>query len=212
MVFKGVGKTGCAATALVLAWTLIAPPVQASAAPAIYRSSGVILKTFPGSVRSIPGGVSFRLKTGRWLDVIDRPLVKDVSAPCLYAPALHVAALCETDGETTVTVLIDLISGRKTIAPGRPTVRPDAKLIVIGPSGKYIADSLTLVRITPAELVDEGGALFDDDFGPGGWADADCYRLKARRAGPDGWLEKTAAGWSQVSAAQSAICAKRHGG
>ena len=211
-MLKGVGKTGRAAAA-ALGWLLVATAAQAAqAAPAIYQSPKIILKTFAKSVKTIPGGVSFRLKSGRWLDVIDRPLVKDVSVLCLYAPTLHAAALCETDGETTVTVLIDLNTGRKTVAPGRPTVLDGGKLIAIGPSGKYVADSLTLVRVGPDDLADEGGALFDDDFGPGSWADAGCYRMKAKKAGPDGWLEKTASGWSQVAAGSSSACAKRHGG
>jgi hypothetical protein len=200
------GRAAAAALAGLLAVS------TAQAAPAIYQSPKVILKTFAKSVKTIPGGVTFRLKSGRWLDVIDRPLVKEVSVLCLYAPALHAGALCETDGETTVTVLIDLNTGRKTVAPGRPTVLDGGKLIAIGPSEKYIADSLTLIRVGPAELADEGGALFDDDFGPGGWADAGCYRLKAKKSGPDAWLEKTGGVWSQVSAEQSSVCAKRHGG
>jgi hypothetical protein len=212
VVFKGVGKAGRAA-ALVLAWVLITPgAAPAAVRPAIYEDPAQILKTFPAAVRSLPRGVSFRLSSGRWIDVVDRPLVKDPPVLCLYAPALHLAALCETDGDTTVTVLVDLVRGHKLVAPGRPAVLADPTLVAIGPTDRFAADSLTLVRVTPTQLVDEGGALFDDDYGPGGWADADCYRLKARTSGADGWLEKTPGGWLQVAAAQSTICGKRHGG
>jgi hypothetical protein len=200
---------------LALAWTPVAPAAEAAEAPArptIYENPAQILKTFPSSIKAIAAGVRLRLATGRWIEVIDRPLVKDPSVPCLYAPSLHLAALCETDGDTTVTVLIDLLSGHKVIAPGRPSLLADDTLVAIGPTGTFVADSLTLIRITPSGLIDEGGALFDENFGPGGWADADCYRLKTRKAGADAWLEKTSTGWSQVKAAQSKVCATRHGG
>lgn len=208
-----VGRSG-RATALILAlgWMLAAPEAVAAAKPAIYEDAGKILKTFPSSVKAIAGGARLRLTTGRWIEIIDRPLVKDPAVLCLYAPTWHVAALCETDGDTTVTILIDLQSGHKVIAPGRPTVLADASLIAIGPTKTFVADSLTLIRVTPGGLVDEGGALFDEDFGPGGWTDADCYRVKAIKGGADAWLEKSSTGWSQVGAAQSTVCAKRHGG
>ncbi|MDB5461469.1 MAG: hypothetical protein JWO72_3210 [Caulobacteraceae bacterium] len=212
MVFKGVGRAGGATAALAAAWALAASPGSAASRPAIYEDPAQILKMFPASVRLIPGGVGFRVKNGEWIDVIDRPLVKDTSVLCLYAPSLHLAALCETDGDTTVTVLVDLLSGHRKVAPGRPAVLAEPTLVAIGPTDRFDADSLTLVHVTPTRLVDEGGALFDDAYGPGGWVDADCYRLKAKAAPADGWLEKTPDGWLQVTAAQSTVCGKRHGG
>jgi hypothetical protein len=208
-----VGNSGrAAALMLALVWTLAAPVAIAAAKPAIYRDPALILKTFPAAIQAIPGGARFRLTSGRWIEVIDRPLVKDTSVLCLYSPSRHFAALCETDGDTTVTILIDLQSGHKVVAPGRPSMLAGNTLVAIGPSDRFVADSLTLIRVTPKGLVDEGGALFDEDFGPGGWADADCYRLKAKKGGADDWLEKTPAGWTQVKAAQSKGCARRHGG
>jgi hypothetical protein len=197
---------------MTLAWMALASAAEAAAKPKIYDNPAQILKTFPSSIKTIAAGVRLRLETGRWIEVIDRPLVKDPSVPCLYAPSLHLAALCETDGDTTVTVLIDLLSGHKFVAPGRPSLLAGNTLVAIGPTGGFVGDSLTLIRITPSGLIDEGGALFGEDFGPGGWVDADCYRLKARKGGADAWLEKTSTGWSQVMVAQSKVCAKRHGG
>lgn len=210
---SSVGRTGrAAALMMALAWAVAASSAGAAGKRAIYDNPSQILKTFPSSIKAVPAGVRLRLATGRWIEVIDRPLVKDPSVPCLYAPSLHLAALCETDGDTTVTVLIDLMSGHKIIAPGRPSLLAGNTLVAIGPTGGFVGDSLTLIRITPNGLIDEGGALFGEDFGPGGWVDADCYRLKARKGGPDGWLEKTSTSWTQVVAAQSKVCAKRHGG
>ena len=211
-MLKGVGRIGLTAAALVVVAMASAGPKAAAAEGGIYTAPNVILKTFPKAVKPIAGGVRLRLTNGRWEDVLERPLVKDTSVLCLYAPRLHAAAVCETDGETTVTVLLDLNTGHKIIAPGRPTVRPGGKLIAVGPSDKYVADSLTLVAVTPTKLTDVGGALFGDDFSPGGWADDDCYRLQRRNGGPDGWLERTAAGWAQAQPGQSQFCAKRHGG
>jgi hypothetical protein len=222
-VFYDVGKTARRvglASALVLTAALMA---QASSAqkpapaqkPAIYDNAAVILKTFPGDVQRVQGGVRLRLRTGNWVDIDAsiNPFGKGAPVICWYAPALHAAGVCVKAPGVTLTLLIDLRNGRRLSAPGRVFLTPDPTLIEIGPDDphKAPADSLTLVRITPTEILEEGGAEFSGNYGPGAWVDAQCYRLTPYGPGPGGWLEKTAKDWRQVSARQSTVCQKRHG-
>lgn len=218
-MFHDVGK---AARRIGLASALVltcAPATQAAPTekPAVYDNATAILKTFPSDVQRVQGGLRLRLKTGNWAD-IDQSINpfgnKAIPTICWFAPALHVAGACVNGPGVTLTVLIDLRNGRKLSAPGRIRLTPDPTLIEIGPDDphKAPADSLTLVRITPAEILDEGGAEFSGDYGPGAWADAQCYRLVPYGPGPGGWLEKTGKDWRQVSASQSKVCQKRHGG
>jgi hypothetical protein len=220
VLFQGAGEAGrriartvalaCALAAPVMAHGAAKPTVQ----PMVYEDSAIILKTFPADVQRMTEGVRLRLKTGDWAEIFGNPFGKAPAAICWYAPKLQVAGVCQNAPGVTLTVLVDLRNGRHLSAPGRAALTPDPDLISIGPGGVHHtpSDSLTLIRITPAELVDEGGAQFDDAYGPGGWAGADCYRLKAKGPKGDAWLEKTAAGWEQVTAAGSKACRKRHGG
>ena len=214
-MFQGVGKIGRRvglASAMVLTCALAAEAAPA-ARPIVYENPAAILKTFPADVRRVHDGVRLRLRTGNWVDVTSNPFGKTPPAICWYAPALHVAGVCMKAPGVTLTMLVDVRNGRRLSAPGRVVLTPDPTLIEIGPDDphKAPADSLTLVRITPAEILDEGGAEFSGDYGPGVWVDAQCYRLTPYGPGPGGWLEKAAKDWRQVSAPQSTICQKRHG-
>jgi hypothetical protein len=215
-VLQGVGETGRRiGPALALAAMLALPatakvPVQ----PATYDSPAQILKAFPGEVGPFANGVRLRLTSGDWTEVVGNSFGEAPPVICWYAPALHVAGVCQNAPGVTLTILIDLRSGRRVSAPGRASLTAERALIAIGPGGPHHApsDSVTLVRVTSTGLIEEGGAEFGDDYQPGGWIDARCYRLKAKGPGPGGWLEKTAQGWRQVAAAQSEVCQRRHGG
>jgi hypothetical protein len=215
-VFHDVGKAARRvglASALVLTGALTAQAAPA-AKPQVYENAAVILKTFPADIQRAEGGLRLRLRNGNWVDV-DRsinPFGKAAPVICWYAPALHLAGACVRGPGVTLTTLIDLRNGRRLSAPGRIALTPDPTLIEIGPDDphKAPADSLTLIRITPTEILDEGGAEFSGNYGPGVWIDAECYRLTPYGPGPGGWLEKTAKEWRQVSASQSTICQKRH--
>lgn len=172
-----------------------------------------ILKRFPKDTGVVSHGVKVKLKTGAWMDMTDNPFGKSAPSLCWYAPGLHVAGVCQKGEGVTVTTLIELNTGRRASAPGLPVLMPHDGLIAIGPDKArgVDADSVTLMQVKSDDIVDEGGALFDEDYGPGAWVDGDCYRLTAK--GPKGgaWLEKVAVGWQQVAAAESAVCQRRHG-
>lgn len=212
---QGVGTAGRrAGSALALAAALALPAMaEAPARPATYDNAARILKAFPDTVGLVPTGVRLRLTNGDWTEVVGNAFGDDPAVICWYAPALHVAGVCQDAPGVTLTTLLDLSSGRRLSAPGRAALTPDPALIAIGPGGPHRApsDSMTLIRVTPAGMVEEGGADFGDDDRPGGWVDARCYRLKAGGGEPGGWLEKTSQGWRQVAAAQSTVCRKRHG-
>jgi hypothetical protein len=214
-VFQGVGKAGRRvglASALIMAGVATAQAAPATR-PTVYENPAAILKTFPADVQRVHDGVRLHLRNGNWVDMVSNPFGKAVPTICWYAPALHVAGVCMKAPGVTLTMLIDLRNGRRLSAPGRAVLTPDPTLVAIGPDDphKAPADSLTLVRITPTEILEEGGAEFSGDYGPGVWVDAQCYRLTPYGPGPGGWLEKTAKDWRQVSASQSTICQKRHG-
>jgi hypothetical protein len=217
-VFYDVGKAALRvglASALTLTCALTAQAAPA-AKPAVYDNAAVILKTFPADVQLVKDGVRLRLRNGNWIDIDAsiNPFGKAAPVICWYAPALHVAAVCMKAPGVTLAMMVDLRNGRRLSAPGRVALTPDPTLLEIGPNDphKAPADSLTLVRITPTEMLEEGGAEFSGNYGPGVWVDAQCYRLIPYGPGPSGWLEKTPKEWRQVSATQSMVCQKRHGG
>ncbi len=201
---------------LVLACALAAPlavqAVHAQSGPAVFRDPQEILRRFPDDTGKLAHGARVRLANGSWLEIADNPFSKAPPELCWYAPALHVAGICQAAPGVNVVVLIDLHSGHRVIAPGLPRLMPEPDLIAIGPDEArgVPSDSITLVKVEANDLIDEGGALFDDDYGPGGWVDGECYRLTGKGGKAGGWLEKTASGWRQAPAAQSALCQRRH--
>jgi hypothetical protein len=178
----------------------------------VVTSQGQILKRFPKDTGLLEHGAKVRLKSGDWLEITDNPFGKAAPKLCWYAPALHVAGICQSGAGAMVTTLIELNSGRRVSAPGAPMLRPERGLIAVGPDKTrgVDSDSLTLVRVESRDIVDEGGALFDQDYGPGGWVDGDCYRLTGKAGKGAAWLERTAAGWTQAAAEASTVCQKRH--
>lgn len=198
----------------------LAGTLCALALPALAQQTAVplsdqaqILRRFPKDTGQVKHGVEVRLKTGGWLEMTDNPFGPSGPVLCWYAPALQVAGVCQVGKGVTVTTLIELTTGRRVSAPGLPVLTPGRGLIAIGPDKAHgaDADSLTLVQVEDRDLIDEGGALFDDDYGPGGWVDGDCYRLTPKAGKGPAWLEKTEAGWQEVPAARSAVCQGRHG-
>lgn len=178
-----------------------------------FSDQGQILKRFPDDTGLVKHGAKVRLKTGAWVDMTDNPFSKDPVALCWYAPAMHVAGFCQYGPGIAVTTLVELNTGRRMSAPGLASVRPQKDLVAIGPDkAKGVdADSVTLMQVKADDIIDEGGALFDDDYGAGGWVDGECYRLTAKTAKGGAWLEKTPDGWRQVTNAESTLCQGRHG-
>jgi hypothetical protein len=172
-----------------------------------------ILKRFSGETGVVKHGVKVRLKTGGWLDATDNPFSDAAPTLCWYVPKLHVAGICQSGKGLTVTTLVELNTGKRKSAPGLPMLMPQDGLVAIGPDKGHgaDADSVTLIKVNEDGLVDEGGAIFDDDYGPGGWVDGDCYRLTAKGAKGGAWLERGASGWDQVTTADSKVCQGRHG-
>ncbi len=214
---QGLTKAGGrVALMLALACVLIAPVARAATAPrsATYDNTAQILKTFPNVARATPLGVTLHLKTGHWVDVNGNLFGKAPPVVCWYAPALNVAGVCMNGPGVTVTIMVDLRNGKQLSAPGRASLTPDPTLIAVGPDDprKVPADSLTLMRVAPTELLEEGGEEFSGDYGPGAWVDDKCYRLTAYGPGPGGWLEKADKDWREVPATKSTFCQKRHGG
>ena len=198
---------------LALICALAAPlAAQAQSGAQTYRDAKDILRRFPNDTAKLQHGASVRLANGAWLEIADNPFGKTAPELCWYAPSLHVAGICQSAPGVTVVILIDLHSGHRVTAPGLPSLMPEPDLIAIGPDEAHgvPSDSVTLVRVEANDLIDEGGALFDDDYGPGGWVDGDCYRLQGKRGKAGGWLEKSASGWRQTPAAQSTLCQGRH--
>jgi hypothetical protein len=186
---------------------------HAQTKPEAFSDQEQILKRFPKETSLVRHGARVLLKTGGWVDLTDNPFGKSAPTLCWYVPSMHVAGLCQNGPGVTVTTLVELNTGRRLSAPGLPTLMPEAGLVAIGPDkAKGIeADSLTLMQVKADDIVDEGGALFDDDYGPGGWVDGDCYRLTPKAGKGGAWLEKAADGWSQVTDADSKVCQGRHG-
>lgn len=215
-MFQCFGEQGRRAALAVALCALAAPAFAEKAAPRpkieVLRDQARILQRFPKDTGLVRHGVKIRLRTGDWLEVTDNPFGPSAPTLCWYAPALHLAGVCQTGRGVIVTTLIELHSGRRATAPGLPVLRPERGLIAIGPDPARgaDADSLTLVQVEDRDLIDEGGALFDDDYGPGAWVDGDCYRLTPKTGKAAAWLEKTRAGWQEVPAAQSAVCQGRH--
>ena len=204
-------RAGSAAAALC---ALVVPlTVHAQAKIQTFTRQNEILKRFPDDTGLISHGVRVRLKSGGWVEVSDNPFGKTPPTLCWFAPALHVAGVCQHAAGVTVTVLIELNSGRRVSAPGLPKLMPEEDLVAIGPDAAHgvPSDSVTLVKVEADDLIDEGGAIFDEDFGPGTWVDGDCYRLAARGAKGVAWLERTDSGWRQAEAAASTVCQGRHG-
>jgi hypothetical protein len=201
------------ASALTLTCALAAQAAP-EAKPVVYDNAAFILKTFPAVVQLAKDGVRVRLTNGNWIDIDEsiNPFGKTPPLICWYAPTLHIAAVCMKAPGVTLAMMVDLRSGRRISAPGRIALTPDPTLLEIGPNDphKAPADSLTLVRITPTEILEEGGAEFSGDYGPGVWVDAQCYRLTPYGPGLGGWLEKAGKEWRQVSSVQSTVCQKRH--
>lgn len=206
----GRGWRVALATAILCA---LAASGQAQPKPEALSDQSQILKRFPKDTGLVKHGARVRLTTGGWLDVTDNPFGKDAPTLCWYDAGLHVAGICQSGRGLTVVTLIELHTGRRVSAPGLPMLMPESGLIAVGPDKAHgaDADSLTLVQITDNDIIDEGGALFDDDTGPGAWVDGDCYRLTPKTDKGAAWLEKTASGWRQVAAADSAVCQGRHG-
>jgi hypothetical protein len=193
----------------------LAAPMAAhaqSSGPPVYSDAKEILSRFPNDTGVLEHGARVRLANGAWLEIGDNPFGKTPPALCWYAPSLHVAGVCQSAPGVNVVVLVDLHSGHRVSAPGLPRLMPEPGLIAIGPDEArgVPSDSVTLVRVEANDLIDEGGAVFDEDYGPGGWVDGDCYRLSGRGGKAGGWLEKDASGWRQAAAAQSTLCQGRH--
>jgi hypothetical protein len=172
-----------------------------------------ILARFPDDTALVPHGARVRLRNGHWVEVTDNPLAKSAPVLCWYAPRLHVAGICQMGQGVAVTVLIELNSGHRVTAPGLARLLPERGWIAVGPDEQsgVGSDSVTLVKIERNDLLDEGGAQFDEDYGPGAWVDGDCYRLTPKGGKGAAWLEKTRAGWQEIPATQSAVCQGRHG-
>jgi len=198
------------ATALICAAALA---TQAHAQSKAYSDQAEILKRFPNDTGLVTHGAKVRLKNGDWLDITDNPFGRGAPVLCWYAPSLRVAGVCLRGDGVTVTTLIELDTGRRVAAPGLARLMPEPGLIAVGPDAAQgvDADSVTLVQVKANELVDQGGAQFDEDYGPGAWVDGDCYRLTPRSGKGSAWLERSAAGWRQTPAAQSLVCQGRHG-
>jgi hypothetical protein len=212
-LFSGIKQIGLyAASACAMLCTLAGPMAAQAAGPSAYSDTQEILKTFPKDTGVVSHGAKVRLSSGAWLDVTDNPFGKAAPQLCWYAPSLHVAGICQGAAGVNVTVLIDLRTGQRVSAPGLASLMPEAGLIAVGPdTARGIeSDSVTLIKVEANELVDQGGAQFDTDTGPGAWVDGDCYRLTAKSPAGGGWLEKTPAGWRQVATAQSSVCQGRH--
>jgi hypothetical protein len=192
---------------------MVAAPVQAKPKVQTFSDQAQILKRFPEDTGLVRHGAKVRLKTGGWLDITDNAFGPSAPTLCWYAPALHVAGICQRGSNVMVTTLIELNTGHRVSAPGLARLMPEPGLIALGPDKAHgvEADSVTLVQVKDRDLVDEGGAVFDDDYGPGAWVDGSCYRLTPKGDKGPAWLEKGHSGWSQVSAAQSKVCQKRHG-
>ena len=208
---NGAGRRARPVLALVAA--LAAPlALHAQSSPPVYSDAKDILRRFPSDTGVLEHGARVRLANGAWLEIGDNPFGKAAPTLCWYAPSLHVAGVCQSAPGVNVVVLIDLRSGHRVTAPGLPRLMPDPALVAIGPDEArgVPSDSVTLVRVEANDLIDEGGALFDEDYGPGGWVDGDCYRLQGKRGKAGGWLEKSASGWRQTPAAQSTLCQGRH--
>jgi hypothetical protein len=198
---------------LALICALAAPLAAHAQSEAVtYRVATDILALFPNDTGTLEHGVRVRLANGAWLEIGDNPFGKTAPELCWYAPSLHVAGVCQSAPGVNVVVLIDLRSGRRVTAPGLPRLMPEPGLIAVGPDEArgVPSDSVTLVKVAPNDLIDEGGALFDEDYGPGGWVDGDCYRLSGKGGKAGGWLERAASGWRQTPAAQSTLCQGRH--
>ena len=202
-------RTGLAAALLCT----LATPLTVRAQPKIetLTEQAQILQRFPDDTGLLTHGVRLRLKSGEWIEVSDNPFGKGAPVLCWYTPALHVAGVCLNGVGVTVTILVELNAGRRLSAPGVPQLTPGRGLVAIGPDIGVPSDSVTVIKIEDNDLVDEGGALFDQDFGPGTWVDGDCYRLTARGAKGGAWLERTDSGWLQATAAKSTVCQGRHG-
>lgn len=210
---NGIKQVGlCAASAFLAICTLAGPSAAKAAGPVAYSDAQQILKAFPKDTGLAPHGAKVRLNSGAWLDVTDNPFGKAAAELCWYAPSLHVAGICQGSPGVNVTVLIDLRTGQRVSAPGMPSLMPEPGLIAVGPDAAHgvESDSVTLIKVDANALIDQGGAQFDADTGPGAWIDGDCYRLTAKSPAGGGWLEKTSQGWQQVATAQSTICQGRH--
>lgn len=207
----GAGRRAWRGLALICA--LAAPlAAHAQSSPEVYRDAKDILRRFPNDTGELEHGARVRLANGAWFEIGDNPFGKTPPELCWYAPSLHVAGICQSAPGVNVVVLIDLHSGHRVTAPGLPRLMPEPGLIAIGPdvTRGVPSDSVTLVKVEANDLIDEGGAQFDDDYGPGGWVDGDCYRLSGKRGKAGGWLERSASGWRQAPAAQSTLCQGRH--
>ncbi|MEI9889581.1 MAG: hypothetical protein WDN45_02135 [Caulobacteraceae bacterium] len=172
-----------------------------------------ILKRFPRDTGVVTHGVKVKLKNGAWLDVTDNPFGKTAPILCWYAPQIHVAGVCQIGAGVTVTTLVELNTGHRASAPGLPMLMPEEGLVAVGPDKArgVDSDSLTVIQVKNDDIIDEGGALFDEDYGPGAWVDGDCYRLTPKGAKGGAWLEKGSGGWEQVTATASTVCQGRHG-
>jgi len=211
-VFQGL-RAGARRIGLAAALCILAAPVHAQQRVETLSDQAQILKRFPRDTGLVRHGARVRLRTGGWLDITDNSFGPSAPSLCWYAPALHVAGICQQGSGVTVTTLIELNTGRRVSAPGLAILMPEPGLIAIGPDKArgIDADSVTLVQVKDRDLVDEGGAQFDDDYGPGAWVDGDCYRLTPKGDKGSAWLEKGASGWGQVGAADSKVCQERHG-
>lgn len=212
-MFQGLGRGARRIGLAAAAVCVLAGAGHAQQKVETFSDQAQILKRFPKDTGLVRHGAKVRLKTGGWLDITDNSFGTAPPTLCWYVPALHVAGICQAGKDVMVTILIDLNTGRRVAAPGLATLMPEPGLITIGPDQArgIDADSVTLVQVEGRELVDEGGVVFDDDYGPGGWVDGDCYRLTPKGGKGPAWLERGASGWDQVSAADSKVCRKRHG-
>jgi hypothetical protein len=211
-VFQGIGE-GARRIGLAVALCLLAVPVHAREKVEAFSDQAQILKRFPNDTGLVKHGVKVRLRTGGWLDITDNSFGPSPPSLCWYVPSLHVAGFCQEGAGVTVTILVNLDTGRRASGPGLPMLMPEPGLIAIGPDKArgVDADSVTLVKVKDHDLIDQGGAVFDEDYGPGAWVDGDCYRLTPKGGKGPAWLERGASGWDQVSAADSKVCQKRHG-
>ncbi len=213
-MLQGFGSEvrGAGLAAMICALTAFAAQAQPQPKTEVLTDQAQILARFPDDTALVAHGARVRLKNGHWVDITDNPLGRSSPVLCWYAPRLHVAGVCQTGQGVAVTVLIELNSGHRVTAPGLASLLPEPGWIAVGPDDQrgVGSDSVTLVQVERNNILDKGGAQFDDDYGPGGWVDGDCYRLTPKGDKGAAWLEKTKAGWQEIPAAQSAVCQGRH--
>jgi hypothetical protein len=216
--FGTIGRVGLGALALALLLQAGALAAEPSTRGEVIEGQDQLFQQFPDRFAIIPQGaktgVQIRIGTGAWLPFTDNVFNKTPPTLCWYAPKLSVAGVCMVGDDVSLTVLVDLKTGRRLQAPGLARLTPDPRLIAVGPGGPHnsATDSITLIRASADGLVDEGGATFDDGFAPGDWKDARCYRLTPPTGGAAMWLERSSDGSWRTAPADQSACRRKYGG